>query len=302
MQARRSSRTMPVLATRFPSPPSSCAETSKSLIAVPSKFKRSITGKCLRAVKNILSSEEFQRQSRQQSSGGRSSAGLCSEAWRALSATQKSSFCESVDLPLGCVQKQIPFMKLSIIHNKEHECHEEMLQIHKSIDIEKYRDKQKRWSTAGAMAFQYVHGHNAFLQLLQRDSSNDTSRPYLALEDIHQPFQQHNSHVQELNNLFELSQRTDLTNICRVHPDRDRCEDERMYERKCYAVQYRQELQQHNPNVAAHENDDYLRGVLEGRCVRVTFPANSAVVHSNNKHSHESRRMSTRRPMCTTTR
>ncbi|KAH7300555.1 hypothetical protein KP509_24G067800 [Ceratopteris richardii] len=187
-------------------------------------------------------------------------------------------------------------MKLSIIDNKEHEFHEETLQIRKSIDIEKYRDKQKTWSTACAMAFQYVHGHKAFLQLLHWDSSNDFSRQYFALEDIHEPVQQHNSHIQKLNNLCEVSQRTDLTNICRVHPERDRCEDERMYERKFNAVQYGQELQQHNPH------DDYLPDVLEDPCVKVTFPANSAVVHANNKHSHESRPMSTRCPMCTTTR
>ncbi|KAH7300553.1 hypothetical protein KP509_24G067600 [Ceratopteris richardii] len=297
MQARRSSRTL-----RFPSPPLSCAETSKSLLAVPFKFKRLITGKGLRAVNNILSSEELQRQIWQQSRGGRCfPADLCSEAWRALSVTQKPSFCESVDLSLGSVQKQIPSMKLSIIHDKEHELHEETLQIHRSIDIEKNRDKQNRWSTACAMAFQYVHGHKAFLQLFHWDSNNDSSRRYLVLEDIHEPAQQHSSHIQELNNLCELSQRIDLTNICRIHPERDRCEDERMYERKCNAVQYCQELPQHNPHAAAHESDECLPDVLEDPCVRVTFPANSAVVHSNNKHSHESRHMSTH-PMCTTTK
>ncbi|KAH7300554.1 hypothetical protein KP509_24G067700 [Ceratopteris richardii] len=282
MQQRRSSGSIPRLVPRSSSSPPSSLGPSHRLLAASFDFKRSTTRKWFRATANSFASKELQKNIWDSSDGGRcSSVDLCLEAWKPQTATQISSYHKSADVTfLDCSQQSFPFLKVSAMQNKEHIRNEGMLHTHKSLAIGESKNKQMRWFTACAMAYSYVHGHQAFLQVLQQQRVNDHSERYSVQQYIHECVEQHEPRIPEGDDLCDLSQITATTNIYWVNPQKDRGE--------C--------------NAATHDDGEDLPEMVEDYSVPGTWHhANSSVIYVNDKNSIESNRMDAHCPMHATT-
>ncbi|KAH7300563.1 hypothetical protein KP509_24G068300 [Ceratopteris richardii] len=227
------------------------------------------------------------------SNGGRcSSVDLCVEGWKPRMTTHTSSCPVSADVfSLDCSQQPFPFSKVSGMQNREHIRHEEMLLTHMPLAIGEDRHKQIRWFTACAMAYGYVHGHQAFLQVLQRHDTYDYTEQCLAQQYIHESVRQHEPCIPKGGDLCDRSQITATINMYKVNPENDRGKRTVSMEHSNTTAMPAHYLHQFYP----HDNgEDYsVRGTRHH--------ANSCVTYGNDKHSTESNGRDGHCPMDATT-
>ncbi|KAH7300556.1 hypothetical protein KP509_24G067900 [Ceratopteris richardii] len=191
------------------------------------------------------------------------------------------------------------------MQNKEHIRNEEMLQTHNSLAIGESKNKQMRWFSACALAYKYVHGHQAFLQVLQQHGVNDHTEQ-CSVQHIHKSVEQHEPHMPEGDDLCDLSHRTATTNIYRVNPLKDRGECNVSMEQSnsttAMSAHYAHQFYPHHPHAATHDNGEDLPGMVEDYSVPGTWHhANSSVMYVNDKHFIESNRMDAHCAMHATT-